>query len=264
MGPCQASELQPTHEVISDGGNETSQHSQPLNLHATTLCSSPKTARIFENYKSEKVTMPNPPPPLPSRGQPFPFILPQPLGPLAPPTSGSSQAHLTRTLALGNPALSGRYGLPETSAWGPRGPNPDQVGGLVMPNPRPAATAGLSECINLESETEPRQTPHHHAPARQFGNQNLAQPAANTWHTPATEARIPSHREEHAFVFERASAGGTYGDNSEVAQYHKCDECHEAFTTSSWLKRHKTAHFGRFRCGCGAAYTDSVLLLVSL
>ncbi|KAL2291788.1 hypothetical protein FJTKL_11977 [Diaporthe vaccinii] len=261
MGPCQASELQPSHEVDSDGGSETSQHSQPLSLHATTLCGSSNTEIIFENHKRDKVTMPSPPPPLPSRGQPFPFILPQPLGPLSPPITGSNQPYFTSTSAPGNTALFGTCGLPDARTWGARGANPDRAGGFVMPNPAPAATTGLPKCINLENETEPGPFPSHHAPPRQFGSQNLAQPAANMWHTPATETRIPPRGQEHGFVLERPSAGGTYGDNLEVPRYHKCDECHEAFTTSSWLKRHRTTHFGRFRCGCGATYIDKVLLL---
>lgn len=206
--------------------------------------------------------MPTPPPPLPSRGQPFPFILPQPLGPLSPPTSGSPQANFTRSSRPGNSALLDTSGLPDTSTWGARGANSDQAGGFVMPNPIPAATAGLSKRINLGNETEPGKIPYHHAPPPQFGNQKIAQPAAKMWNVQAAETRIPP-RLEHAFVLERPLAGGTYGDISELAQYHKCDECHEAFTNSSWLKQHKTTHFRRFRCGCGAAYIDKDLLLVS-
>lgn len=207
--------------------------------------------------------MPTSLPPLPPRGQPFPFILPEPLGPLSPPSSSSVQAN-PRPSTPSNPVLLGTYGLPENKSWGARRANPNQVGGFVMPNPIPASTTGFSNRISRENLTEPRIIPSYHGYPRQFGNQDFAQPAANIWHTPAPETYTPPLREEHDFALERPSAAGTHGDNSEVAQYHKCDQCHEAFTTSSWLKRHKTTHFRRFRCGCGAAYIDRNLLLVSL
>lgn len=204
--------------------------------------------------------MPTSLPSLPSRGQPFPFILPQPLGPLSSPTRSSSQADLTaRASAPSTPALPG------TSTWGSRGAYLDQSGGFVMPHPTSSSTAGFTRRTSLGNVTGPDSLPSRHGLPPQSESQVFWQPSPNRWHAPATERHFPPRREEHASPsgLEISSAGRTHGENSEAVHYHKCDECHEAFTTSSWLKRHKTTHFRRFRCGCGAAYIDKMLLLVS-
>lgn len=260
MGPREVSESQSTREMDNVTQDELSQHSQSLGLHAKSLCSVQSDTPISENLKSGKATMQTSLPSLPSRGQPFPFILPQPLGPLSSPTRSLTQADsITRTLKTENPAMLGTYGLPDMSTWGSRGVNAAQSGGFLMPQSTPVAAAGLASLIRVESTTGPRPYSSQQDFSRQMSNQSFSQPAVNRWDTPATG---PPRQEET--VLERPSFGGTYNDNPELVHYHKCDECHEAFTTSSWLKWHKTTHFRRFRCGCGAAYIDNVLLLVSL
>lgn len=261
MGPRELSKSQPIKEMVSDIHNELSRHSQLLSLHENSLCSFRNGARVSENFKSDQVTVPTSLPPLPPRGQPFPFILPQPLGPLSSPTRGLAQADsISKTSAPENPVISGTYGLPEITAWGSRGVSPVQPGGFQMPHPIPAATSDLTSYIRLKNMAGSTRSSSHQNSRHQIRNQSFPQPALNTWEAPATG---PPHQEEHGSVLKRPLAGGTYDDNPELVRYHKCDQCHEAFTTSSWLNRHKTTHFRSFRCGCGAAYIDKVLLLVS-
>lgn len=52
-----------------------------------------------------------------------------------------------------------------------------------------------------------------------------------------------------------------------AAEYvrYQCDQCPENFPTNGILKRHKKTHSARkYRCGCGAAYTDKSVLRVSI
>lgn len=133
-------ELKPTSEVRCDGGSGTSHSSQILSLDTTTLCITANTLQISESPKSDKVIMPNSLPPLPSRGQPFPFILPEPLGPLSPPSNSSLQAN-SRKSTPGIPALLNTYSLLDNRTWGTRRVNPNQVGRFVMPNPTSTSTA---------------------------------------------------------------------------------------------------------------------------
>lgn len=264
MSPHEASESQHNKDVCSDSRDETSQQSRSLSIHATTLYDVSNTIRSSENFNSDNMTTSTSLPSLPPRGQPFPFILPQPLGPISSPTRSSAQADIsTRTPAPAPSSLIGRYGHSDFSTWGCRGVNLDQSRGIAMPRPTPAPTVSPTRSIGLGNMTGPGLLASHDGYPRRFENQHLPQRVANGWHTPATETHFPSRREEHVSVLDRPSAEGTVGDNSEVVQYHKCDECHEAFTTSSWLQQHKTTHFRRFRCGCGAAYIDKDLLLVS-
>lgn len=257
MVPREATQPPATKEVGNDSGNETSQLSRSLRFHAISPCSIPNTAQIVENLQGGGATMPTSLPSLPPRGQPFPFILPQPLGPLSSPTRSLDQADLaTRRSAPGTSAL-------DTSTWGCPGVNPLQPGGSIMPYPGSVPTTELTRHLSLENMIGQRPITPHRVFSHEIGNQSLSKPAANRWHAPATGTHFPPRREVYASALEGTSDEGTCIGNSEVVQYHKCDECHEAFTSSSWLKRHKTTHFQRFRCGCGAAYIDKDLLLVS-
>lgn len=266
MEPRAVTEAQPTKEVGSDSHDETSQHSQLASLHTKILCDASGTVRSSENLQSSKVPASTSLPPLPRRGQPFPFILPQPLGPLSSPTRSASQADLsTRISKPAPPPLLGTYDQSDFSIWGSRGGSPHRSCGTAMPRLTTAPTAGPTKYISPGNKTEPDLLfPSHHRYPRPSENQSPSQRPENRWYTPPPETNFPCPREEHVSVPETLLAGGiTDGDSSRGAQYHKCDECHEAFTTSSWLKQHKTVHFPRFRCGCGAAYIDKSLLLVS-
>lgn len=265
MEPRAATEAQPTREVGSDSHDEPSQHSQLPSLHAKTLCDASGTVRSSETLQSNKFPASTSLPPLPPRGQPFPFILPQPLGPLSSPTRSAAQADSsTRISKPAPPPLLGTYGQSDFSTWGSRGGSPHRACGTAVPRLTTAPTPGPTKYISPGNKTEPELFPSHHRHPRPFENQSPSQRTENRWYTPPTETNFPCPREEHASVPEKLLAGGIIdGDSSRGVQYHKCDECHEAFTTSSWLKQHKTVHFTRFRCGCGAAYIDKSLLLVS-
>lgn len=267
MGPREASEPRPAREVGSDSRIETPLPYSSRNIHATTFCDVPNTARIPRSHESDQTTAPTSLPALPRRGQPFPFILPRPLGPISPPAGSSSQAEfiITNTSAPAHASMMNANFSQIASTMDARRMNPNQSGGFLMPHPTTAPATGRAGHIGLENMTGPQLFLPHLSLPRPSDNQTLSQNAAYRWQTPATETHSVSGQEEHAYLYGRPSSEGPYARNREMPQnYHKCDECNEGFTTSNWLQQHKTTHLQSFRCGCGAAYVDKTSLLVSL
>lgn len=264
--------LQPTHEFGSGNRSKASEPSESFTFHAATRSIVPSRGPISENIKSDDSPAPTSLLSLAPRSQPFPFILPQPLGPLASPPRFSSQAALTatRTSATLVPVPPDTYFLPGTATWGSQGVNQGQYGRCSEPRRPPAPAAGIASHAGFGIMNSSELLPSNNSFPRHSDSQSLCQPATNRWHGNSTETRFPSHRHEnipevqHGAVLERPSAGSASDDTSELIRYHECDECHEAFTSASWLKRHKTTHVREFRCGCGAAYTDKTLLSVSI
>lgn len=270
-----ASEPHLTDEAGGECRSEASEPTlppRPIDLQATTRCCVPNTASAPEKVTSGNMTDSRTPLPLRPRGKPFPFILPQPLGPVSPPRrSSQTNSTATRTSAPATPVLIDRYGLPNVSIWGSQRADQGNFGVLAMPHPTPAHAAGLARRTSLGNMTGPGLLTTNHAFPQPNESQYFLQHTAKEWRSPTADTNFPFHRGKHAHcppekqqasvpVLDRPSGGSA----SEAVNYHKCDECHEAFTSSSWLKQHKATHFHRFRCGCGAAYIDKTLLRVSM
>lgn len=267
MGPREASESRPAREVGSNSRIETPLSYSSRNIHATTFCNVPNTARIPRSHESDQTTAPTSLPALPRRGQPFPFILPHPLGPISPPAGSSPQAEfiVTNTSAPANASILNANFSQIASPMDARRMEPDQSGGLAMPLPTTAAVTNRSRRIGLGNMTGPQLFQPHLSLPHPSENQTHSQHAAYRWQTLATGTHSVSVQEGNAPLFEPPRAEGTRSEKWEMPQdYHKCDECNEGFTTNSWLQQHKTTHLQRFRCGCGAAYIDKTSLLVSL
>ena len=262
MGPREASESQPTSAVGSDNGIETSR-----TIHPPTRRSVASTARITDNHEGDRLTAPTSLPVLPRRGQPFPFILPHPLGDVSPPQGSCSRTEfmITNTSTPASASLQNANHLQVTGTMGSRRMYPGHSGGLLMPHPTTAPTTGLKRGIGLENMIGPGLFSPHHGLPRPSDNQTLSQHAANRWQTLAIGTRSAPRQQEDASLSGRSLAEDTHSGNWEMPQYyHKCDECNADFASSTCLQRHETTHLQRFRCGCGAAYIDETLLLVSI
>lgn len=268
MGPHEASESQLIGAVASDNGLETSL-SRPLrSIHPAIFSRVASTARMSDNNRCDNMTEPTSPPSLPRPGQPFPFILPHPLGPVSTPTGNCPRPDFTirNTPGPANTSMLSATHSQVDSTTGPRMINPDNTDGFLMPHPTAAPIAGNTRGMFAEKTAGPGVSPPQHGLSCPSHDQMFPQQASNRWEKPAVGARSSSGRGNHDSMLGGPSAGGFHDGNWGIPQrFHNFDESNEGLKTSTWEQQYERSRLQRFRCGgCGVAYIDEALLVVSI
>lgn len=265
MAPHNASESKPIGAVASDNRLETSLSLPSSNIHPEAFSRVANTARISDNNRYDKMTEPTSLPSLPRRGQPFPFILPHPLGPVTTPTSSFPTTDFTMMNTSGpeNTYMMNATHPQVNSTRRPQMMIPEDTGGFLMPHPAAAPIAEHPRGNFPENAAVHGVSPPNYGLNRPSHNQTFPQYASNRWQAPAVGTRSSSGWEDHDSLFGGPSSGGTHDGNWGVPQqFHNFDESNEGSTTSTWAQRYQTTRLQRFRCGgCGAAYIDEALLV---
>lgn len=235
------------------------------------------------------------------RPQPLPFILPQPLGPLPTPAQNAlSMVPTVRRdfLPASFPPTEYQRDLerhprpgPTNSGSGMRQPFPT----FLPPPPPPPPDLTRRQSMGSLSSQSPYLPPplpayprRSTSPAFRQSQQQLQQqqqqqqyqqpPVLGSrasvgnlvgWshHAPAFWPSPPSTSEGSAPGPGIPFPGPPPRPSPRAAEHvrFQCDQCPENFPTNGVLKRHKKTHSARkYRCGCGAAYTDKSVLRVSL
>lgn len=207
--------------------------------------------------------------PLGQRQLPFPFILPENLGPLPSPER--------RPLVPLAPSIGGetarRLSSPPDEAylWQAPRAGPEDSRGTRRDSSLKSLMSKLGRPRSLQSSELPILPPplptcpqQPGSPAcRQTSNQvallnnRIEIPPTSLW------PRTVSPGQEGHFHKHPAPEISSY-NQTPVAVRYKCDQCPETFLTNGALKRHRRVHLERnYHCACGAAYTDMSVLRVS-
>lgn len=215
------------------------------------------------------------------REQPLPFILPQPLGPLPTPAQ-SAAAIFTAARRNMLPAsfpvteyqrnLESHHQRAVASYIGPTDSGMRQPFSMF---PSPPDLTRRQSLGSLSSQTTYLPPPLPTYPlARRSTSPAFHQGHPQTAALQANPGTLSTHTDHPAFWSSSPStpegsipgmplSGPRPSRAAEHVRY-QCDQCPESFPTNGILKRHKKTHSARkYRCGCGAAYTDKSVLRVS-
>lgn len=216
--------------------------------------------------------------PLGQRQLPFPFILPENLGPLPSPERRP-------LVPLGETGAARRLSPPSDEPhhlaylWQASlraGPEDPRAGTTVR---RDSSLKSLMSKLGRPRSLQPSELPILPPPlptspqqpgspaCRQTSSQvallnnRIEIPPASLW--PRTMS--PGQKESpHHHKHPSPETPPHNGQTSPVAVRYNCDQCPESFLTNGALKRHRRVHLERnFHCPCGAAYTDMSVLRVS-
>lgn len=208
--------------------------------------------------------------------QPFPTFLP-------PPPSAAS-ADITRRQSLGSLTnQSPHYLPPPLPAYPRRSTSPAfrQQSQQLQPQPQPqyqpsaltTRPSGVGHLAGGHHHQHHQHQHHHHAPT--FWPSSPSSSTTSEGRAPHASARPGSHVPLPVPVPVPGPVSEPFplpplrrpSPRSSPASEHvrfQCDQCPENFPTNGVLKRHKKTHSARkYRCGCGAAYTDKSVLRVS-
>lgn len=217
------------------------------------------------------------------RQQPLPFILPQPLGDLPPqvPHAGLRYPPVRQDFH----PLSSPFPAPDYQRYAPAMPRAAHTGPMnidtrhLIPRFLPPPDLGRRQSLGSLSSHNPYVPPPLPVPPRR-STSPLYYPGQPQPPVPdvlrASTANLASHGPTTFWPSPPSTSEGSISGMSfpgggppypiQAAEHvrFQCDQCPESFPTNGVLKRHKKTHSARkYRCGCGAAYTDKSVLRVS-